>query len=98
MIPHVVGAQHLMDEHQTANDLTDGHSLWSISNPGVLDAGRMKAQEILVLGEITRPSAKARFKCSSSVALSKPASVTLTTSAPRWRNPRETALATCSST
>jgi hypothetical protein len=94
---YVLGIQHLIGKHEPEDDLANRYSLRRIHNPSMINARCMQAQKIVILREITRPSLRAKARCSWSEAASIPASMTVRTSTPRWRRPFTTAFATCSS-
>jgi len=94
---HVVRLKDLVNQHQPPDDLANGRALRGVGDAPMLHAYGMQAQEILVLREEHAALGRARSKCSSSVAPKRPASGTVSTSTPRCRRPRITALATCSS-
>ena len=51
MVRRLLWRKHLLDQHQTSNDITDRSPLWSIHDSRVLHPGSMKLQEFVALRE-----------------------------------------------
>ena len=48
---HVVGGQHIVDQHEGSQNAGNGCLLWSVHNASMGDASGMQPQEVCVLRE-----------------------------------------------